>query len=92
MNPHGVQNIIFLSTIISHFSSTNMSLCFIITMYTFFFIYPQKMKVKCDNMLRRYIVTCEQGQTAGRSGEVQNGRPSSGRRPGRFIIKEKVSD
>ncbi len=29
---------------------------------------------------------------SGRSGEFQNGRPSSGRRPGWFIIKEKVSD
>uniref|UniRef100_A0A672RI14 protein kinase C n=1 Tax=Sinocyclocheilus grahami TaxID=75366 RepID=A0A672RI14_SINGR len=32
--------------IISHLSSTNMSLCFIITVYTFFFIYPQKLEGK----------------------------------------------
>ncbi len=44
----------FLSTVISHLSSTNMSLCFINTVYTFFFIYPQKLEVKCDNMPHRW--------------------------------------
>ncbi len=44
----------FLSSVISQLSSTNMSLCFIITVYKFFFIYPKKLEVKCDNMPRRW--------------------------------------
>ncbi len=52
--PHVEYN--FLSTVISHLSSTNMSICFITTVYAFFFTYPQKrsLSVKCDNMPRRW--------------------------------------
>ncbi len=45
----------FLSTVISHLSSTNMSLCFIITVYMFFFIYTKKMEVEYD------MTTCPVG-------------------------------